>query len=38
MKIEYDHPPRGPPGKMQGSFGFEEQYDIDDAKPVFYPD
>ena len=34
--IEYDPPPRGPPGEMQGSFGFEQQYDTDGTQTVFY--
>mgnify|MGYP006899652038 CR=1 FL=1 len=38
MNIDYDPPPRGPPRQMQGSFGFEQQYDTATAEPVFYPD
>ncbi len=38
MNIEYDPPSRGPPRKMQGSFGFDQQYDREDAEPVFYSD
>ena len=40
INIEYDPPPRGPPGQLQGSFSFEEQYDSDAAEPepVFYQD
>jgi hypothetical protein len=34
--IDYDPPSRGPPGEIQGSFGFEQQYENEGA--VFYPD
>lgn len=37
INMEYDPPPRGLPGQVQGSFGFEQQYDRADAEPVFYP-
>ncbi len=33
--IEYDPPPRGPPGEIKGSFGFEPQYDSEGAEPAF---
>jgi hypothetical protein len=38
MNIDYDPPPRGPRGEIQGNFGFEQQYDSEGVEPVFYPD
>lgn len=34
INTEYDPPPRGPPAHLQGSFGFEQQYEV--VESVFY--
>lgn len=38
INMEYDPPPRGPPGHVQGSLDFEQQDDSTDAESVFYQD
>ncbi|TWW08345.1 hypothetical protein E3A20_25270, partial [Planctomyces bekefii] len=39
INIEYDPPPRGPPGQVQGSLDFEQHDDDSDgSESVFYPD
>lgn len=35
IHIEYDPPQRGPPIQIQGSFGFEQEYDRTGAESVF---
>ena len=39
INMEYDPPPRGPPGHVQGSLDFEQHYDDSDgSEPASYPD
>lgn len=38
INMEYDPPPRGPPGHVQGSLDFEKYYDSDGSEPASYPD